>query len=329
MKISLARLIILLIILTFNLSCQKTDQHRQNLYKKEITVKNLQRRYAIYIPKNPPTSPMALVFELHGGGVYIEDLTGESGHKSPYKLWMDLADKEKFIVVYPQGLDGTYSKPSWNDCRKNAQINSNADDVFFISKLIEEISSTYKIDQDRIFISGTSNGGLMALRVAIELPEKISAVAVTAAAMPDKSKCKDPQKPLSVMFINATSDNYLPYDGSFLSNPPNPKHGSVYSVKKSVQIWQKLNQTNPKPDIYNFADIDPNDGSVVTRYIYTNPNNKTSVVLYKITGGGHLAPSIKERYSAFYEKYMGKQNHDIEMTTEVWNFFSVNYTHLY
>jgi len=29
-------------------------------------------------------------------------MTGESGHKTPYKLWMELADNEKFIVVYPK-----------------------------------------------------------------------------------------------------------------------------------------------------------------------------------------------------------------------------------
>ncbi len=289
--------------------------------KKKITIDDIQREYEIYLPENLGNSPEALVFELHGGGVYVKDLTAESGYKTPYKLWMNLADKENFIVVYPQGLNGSYLKPSWNDCRKNAQINSNANDVLFISKLIDKITRKYEIDSKRVFISGTSNGALMALRLAIEIPDKIKAVAATAGSMADVSKCKDPKKPISVMFINSTKDNRLPYNGGLLSNPPNQKHGSVYSVEKSVRIWRNLNKSAEKPTIRRFIDLDPSDESTVIAYKYSNSENGTEVVLYKIEGGGHLAPSIKERYSAFYEKLMGKQNHDIEMTTEVWNFF--------
>jgi len=59
----------------------------------------------------------------------------------------------------------------------------------------------------------------------------------------------------------------------------------------------------------------------VEPYIYSIGIKGTEVILYKVYGGGHSAPSILERYSWLFEKYFGKQNHDIEMTTEVWNFF--------
>jgi poly(3-hydroxybutyrate) depolymerase len=43
--------------------------------------------------------------------------------------------------------------------------------------------------------------------------------------------------------------------------------------------------------------------------------------LYEVFGGGHVEPSIREHYSAIAELYLGRQNHDIEMALEIWNFF--------
>lgn len=291
------------------------------LFKKEILVNGVKRRYAVYIPKDLKKFSCALVFELHGGGVYIKDLTGESGHKSPYKLWMNLAETEKFIVVYPEGKNGVYGKPTWNDCRADCIVNSNADDVGFIKSIIDEISKNYDIDKKRVYVSGTSNGGFMALRLAVEMSDKIAAVAAVAASMPARSKCKSPQNPVSVLFINGTDDNHLPYNGGYISNPPNPDHGKALSVRDSVNFWVRFDDTKKIPTKYTFTDIDKEDNSIVERFDYKEGKHSTEVTLYKVIGGGHSAPSIKQRYSSLFELYFNKQNHDIETTTEVWNFF--------
>ncbi|NOY78389.1 MAG: hypothetical protein GXO76_11035 [Calditrichaeota bacterium] len=291
------------------------------LYMRTLQVGKMTRRYAYYIPKNPGNVPLPVVFELHGGGIFIEDMTGESGYKTPYKLWMTLADSEKLIVVYPEGKNGAYGKPTWNDCRANSTVSSTADDVGFIRGLIKWFSLNYSIDLQRVYVSGTSNGGLMALRLAVELPDKIAAVAAVAAAMPDSSECRAPASPMSVLFMNGTADNHLPYRGGTLSNPPNPSHGTVYSTEKSVKLWTTVDHTGSVPVVYQFPDRDMQDGSTVVRYTYSNGIKGTEVVLYKVIGGGHSAPSIQERYSRLFEAYFGRQNHDIEMVKEVWKFF--------
>ncbi|NOZ13702.1 MAG: hypothetical protein GXO69_08670 [Acidobacteria bacterium] len=298
-----------------------------NLTYNTVTVDNRERRYALYVPELPDTSSYPMVLELHGGGVYIEDMTGKSGHKTPYKLWMNLADNEKFIVVYPEGLDGSYNAPTWNDCRGNCTVSSTADDVSFISTIIDKLSQLYRIDSNRIYASGTSNGGLMALRLAVELPNKIAAVAAVAAAMPDQSKCGPPGSPVPVLFMNGTADRHLPYSGGTVGDPPRADHGSVYSTEESVNIWTTLDQTKTVPIEYHYPDLDPTDNSSVTRYTYSDGVSGTEVVLYKIIGGGHSAPSIQERYSRLFEYYFGKQNHDIEMVNEVWNFFKTKMLH--
>ncbi len=297
------------------------NEYQNNIVTKTIMVDGVARRYAIYIPDNLKNLSIPIVFELHGGGIYIEDMIGESGHKTPYKLWTDLAKKEKFIVVYPEGLNGVYGKPTWNDCRKDCSVNSGANDVLFIKTLIEKISTEYNVDSKRIYVSGTSNGGFMALRLAVELSDRIAAVAAVSASMPAISKCKPPRNPISVLFMNGTNDNHMPYTGGYISNPPNVKHGSAQSTEDAVKFWVNFDHTEKKPIRYVYPDLDNTDGGTVEKFDYKNGDKKTEVVLYKINGGGHSAPSIKEKYSFVFEKYFNKQNHDIEMTTEIWNFF--------
>ncbi len=307
--------------LLFNCSKHNEPQIESGLFTKTIFVDGLNRKYAIYIPENIENITLPLIFELHGGGIYIDDMTGKSGYKTPYKLWMNLAESEKFIVIYPEGINGSYNKPTWNDCRGDCIVNSNADDVHFIETLINEISDNYAIDQNRIYVSGTSNGGFMALRLAVELNNKIAAVAAIASAMPAVSECIQPYSPISVLFMNGTDDNHMPYYGGYVSNPPNPDHGSAQSTENSVNFWINFNHTDTVPITFTFPDLDSLDGGIVEKFDYKNGDQSTEVVLYKVNGGGHSAPSIQEQYSALFEQYFNKQNHDIEMTTEVWNFF--------
>ncbi|MCF6270584.1 MAG: hypothetical protein L3J41_12795 [Melioribacteraceae bacterium] len=314
-----------ILLIFLSISCHKPvsieSPAEYGLFTKNIVVDEATRSYAIYIPKDLGNSSYPLIFELHGGGVYIEDMTGESGYKTPFKLWMNLAENEKFIVVYPEGLNGSYDKPTWNDCRGDCIVSSDANDVNFIETLINNISADYNIDQNRIYASGTSNGGFMALRLAIELNDKIAAVAAVVSAMPAVSDCNLPNNPISVLFMNGTNDNYMPYNGGYLSDPPNPDHGSTQSTENSVNFWINFNHTDTIPTTYTFPDLDNSDGGIVEKFDYKNGEQGTEVVLYKVNGGGHSAPSIKEQYSSLFEQYFNKQNHDIEMTTEVWNFF--------
>ncbi len=299
----------------------ETPSQSTGLFTRHITFDGADRRYAIYIPKNLPDQNVPLVFELHGGGIYIEDMTGQSGHKTPFKLWMKVADTAKFIVIYPEGLNGAYNKPTWNDCRGDCIVSSDADDVGFIEKLMDITAAQYHIDPNRIYVSGLSNGGFMAQRMGIERGNKIAAIASIVAAKPAVSDCSAPVRPIPVLFMNGTDDNHMPYNGGLLSNPPNPDHGTVLSTPETINYWTQFNQTDTIPIYTTFPDLDPDDGGIVEKYKYPNGTNQTEVVFYKVNGGGHAAPSIREQYAPLFEQYFNKQNHDIEMVFEVWKFF--------
>jgi len=285
-----------------------------------MQIDGMERTYDLYIPSDPGTSSHPLIFLLHGHGGSVSQLTGQNGNAAPHRVWLEIAEREKLILVIPSGALSPDGNPGWNDCRADAESNPKTDDVKFIRELIQTVAKSCAIDRSRIFASGMSNGGNMALRLALELSDQIAAVAVVASAMPKVNACGPPAHPVSVLFMNGTADPLLPYEGGEVAKGWG-KRGSVISADASVHYWIKHNQTKTEPEAKQFPQRKQGGRSSVTRYRYSGGKEGTEVVLYKIEGGGHTEPSIKELYSGPFELQVGSQNCDIEMADEVWCFF--------
>lgn len=286
-----------------------------------IIVDDTPRFYTYYVPGNPGPSPRPLVILLHGGGGEAAQLTGEKQLVSPYRVWINIAERNNLFLALPEGTENDTGSQVWNDCRADATSNSGADDVRFIELLIDHLSHLYPIDTNRIYASGSSNGGHMAIRLAIELSNKIAAVAPVSAGMPGDSGCGPATYPTSILFMNGTDDPIMPYEGGEVGGAFSG-HGTALSVEESVRFWVNFNNTDPVPFVSHFPDINRRDGSRVIKILYPNGIEGTQVALYKISGGGHGEPSIREQYSHFFELWvMGRQNHDIEMAEIVWKFF--------
>jgi len=74
--------------------------------------------------------------------------------------WSQLADREGFIVIYPEGIGLLGFLQHWNAghcCGKAAE--DDWDDVAFIEAAINGVSIQYEIDKHRIYMVGFSNGG--------------------------------------------------------------------------------------------------------------------------------------------------------------------------
>ncbi|MGI9551635.1 MAG: alpha/beta hydrolase family esterase [Aurantibacter sp.] len=316
------RLLIAILLIGLFMSCSKSDDAvaaNMGLFTKEtIMVNGSARTYDYYVPDGlSSASPM--IFLLHGGGSSSDDLTGESGLKAPYSIWMDIADDEKFIVVFPNGEINPLGGQGWNDCRADATTNPSVDDVGFIDTLIDHFINSLSVDPNRIYASGTSNGGHMSLRLALELSDKIAAVAPVVASMPAMS-CSAPADPISILFMNGTQDPLLPYNGGEVA-PSIGGRGTVLSAQESVDFWVNFNQIDPIPVELSFQDTNTMDNSTVKKITYSGGLEGTQVVLYEVLGGGHVEPSLAEQYSAVLEMVLGYQNHEIEMAAEIWEFF--------
>ncbi|MEL6558539.1 MAG: hypothetical protein AAFQ94_10165 [Bacteroidota bacterium] len=312
-------LALFLFILIFSACSQddpEIDGNESGLIENQsISIQGENRQYHLFIPSGVENS--SLLFLLHGNGSSYNDLTGLNNVKSPYKPWLDIAEDENIILVIPNGNIGSSNRRGWNDCRSDAPTNPNSADVLFISSLIDFIIDTYQADSGKVYALGTSNGGHLCIRLAEEIPDKLTAFGAILASNAINSQCLRSNVPISALFMNGTSDPILPYEGGEMAFD----RGEVLSTEASVNYWIDKNNTNAVPQISSFDDIDVNDNSTVEKHLYLNGTDNTEVVLYKVIGGGHTEPSIEERYNSIFLSLTGNQNGDIEMANEVWAFF--------
>jgi polyhydroxybutyrate depolymerase len=276
--------------------------------RRTITHDGLERTYYLHIPSSyDGTAPTPLVMALHGGGGSAEKM-----NKLTNGGLNLLADQQGFIVVYPQGVD-----KHWNDGRKTIN-ETNADDVGFLSTLIDHLAAEYNIDTQRVYATGISNGGFMSFRLACELSDKISAIApVTAALSTDLAPTCSPSQPVSILLINGTDDPLVPWEGGEIEVGRH-KRGKVLSTADTIEFWAAQNHCATSPIITQEPDSDPNDGTQVRRESRKWCDNGTEVVLYAIEGGGHTWPG---GWQYLPERIVGKTSRDIDANQIIWRFF--------
>ena len=260
-----------------------------------ITHGGLQREYILYVPAMyTPGTPVPLVLNFHG-------YTSNAFEQLNYGDFRPIADTAGFIVVHPMGtvdlLGNTHFNVGWGT--------SNVDDLGFASDLIDSLSATYSINQDRIYSTGMSNGGFMSYLLACELSDRIAAIAsVTGTMNVNQAAMCSPTHPMPVMEIHGTADQTVPYTGNIIFS----------TTPAAIAYWVSYNECETPATITSIPDTDTADGCTAEHQVYVNGNNGSSVEHYKIIGGQHTWPG-----SAFGG--VGT-NQDIDACKEIWRFFS-------
>lgn len=291
------------------------------LKDQSIVIQDHERTYDLYVPTKLGTSPRPLVLLLHGHIGNADVMTGENRKAAPYKVWLDIAEREKLLVLIPDGVEGSKGHRGWNDCRADATSNPTLDDVAFIDTLLNSLSKAYPVDASRLYVTGTSNGGGMTYRLAIERSDRFAAAAPIVAALPKNSECKAaPDKPISILIMNGTRDPLLPYTGGQTGNSKSER-GESLSTRESVRYWVQQNGCNTLPEVHDLADKNEKDNSRIHVEHFGKCRDGVDVFLYEVRGGGHTEPSLSEHYRRLYKRIVGPQNRDIEMADEVWAFF--------
>ena len=264
------------------------------------------------------TRPRAIVLLLHGNGGSAASLLGDGRPAAPYRRWREIARRERLWLVAPDGLPGPDGRRGWNDCRADATGNPDVDDTGFLLALL----SQQRLEAGRrdlpAFVVGTSNGGNMALRVAIERPEVFRAHAAIVAAMPARSECAAPTRPASVLFANGTADPILPFGGGEVWVGP-VFRGTSLGTLVSARAWARLDGAAGAPRIVTLPDLDGN-GLTIERSTWRGRGRgrrRHDTVLYTVQGGGHAEPSRSERLPR-----ATRQSGDVEIADEIWGFFA-------
>jgi polyhydroxybutyrate depolymerase len=246
-------------------------------------VLGFRRSYLIHIPSGwDRAKSLPLVVALHGGFSTARKMELETGLS-------DLADKEGFFVLYPNGVTLFGWLQHWNaeHCCGIA-MRRDIDDVGFVSQAIDEVKSHLNVDPACIYMVGYSNGGMLAYLFPAKRPETLAAVAVIASTIGSRSspsapemKVSPPPSPVPLIAFHGRADDTVPYAGGRAG-----KQGHLYvSVNDSMAFWVKANQGSQLPVREWMME------GKVTKDTWNLGNRHNEVVLYSLEGWKHSLPT--------------------------------------
>ncbi len=143
-------------------SCQKCWPRHGEIDAQIIEIGDETRTYRLVVPKTVELAkPVSLVVAFHGMLIDSKDVMPK------YTRLNETAEAKKFIIAYPEAVG-----KSWGIAPE--KVNS---DLAFFDALLTQVKAAYKIDLDRVFVLGMSNGGYFAHLVGKERSQTVAAVA--------------------------------------------------------------------------------------------------------------------------------------------------------
>ena len=274
-----------------------------------IAVGSIRRTYSTYVPRElAKGAPLVVV--MHGSGENGAAVRLEVGY-----AFDRLADEYGFAVVYPNAHAGY-----WNACSvvgNESRSAPDADDVGFLVGMADKLIAEVGTDPGRVFAVGSSRGGSMALRLALEAPSRFRAVAAVSASVPapENFKCKPVERGTSsVMIMNGTEDPIVPFDGGEVSLfGLFYKNGKMLSARESGQYFADLNDMTgaPEEDHTQVAD------GISVEHVFWRDDSEVEVELVAIHGGGHGIPQPYRRRP----RILGPSAMEPNGPAMIWAFF--------
>jgi len=146
-------------------------------------------RYLLYLPDGYATgmAPWPLILFLHGGGEAGDDLFLVKKEGLPRLLQQ--GQHIPFVVASPQSPRKAWSIP---------------DLILFL----DEIERTYRVDRERVYVTGLSTGAYASWLLAIYHPDRIAAIAPVTTHKKPPDICR--MKPVPVWAFHNAGDSRAP-----------------------------------------------------------------------------------------------------------------------
>lgn len=271
-----------------------------------------ERTYWMHLPPAADESKkLPLVFVFHGAGGHGRWAAGETG-------WNAKADKEEFIVVYP---DGTPAKPDesvnfltnprlWNDGSGRGAIGRlNIDDVGFVNAMLDELIARHPVDPRRIYATGFSNGAGMTFHLGTKLSTRFAAIAPVA------SHCwladPKPERAIPTIYIIGTVDPLVPYLGGDARTPWSLHAEKKPPVSETLAKWSKALGCPAESQTLH-------DENGVKEFRFGPGREGSELLVYTVEGLGHHWPGGKGQLK---EELAGKRSDKLNADDVIWDFF--------
>lgn len=276
--------------------------------ERSITSGGVERTYRINIPRDyEDSTPQPLVLGFHGNGSDGAEFQNYTG-----------LPQLPAVTIFPDGARQDGGKRSW----QGAPYASGADDVAFVSDLLDSIESEHCIDLNRVFATGKSNGGGMVSVLACHLGERFSAFAPVAGAYyPQSTAGCDYSTPTPMLAIHGTADATMHYDGGHRQGEDYP------GVREWLRPWaetagcrktseREIGRRGEEVTRTRWSQCAAEGSDEAEESDRTEATGRTvRVELYSVTDGGHVWPG-ELVYSGG-----GYATKDFSATDTIWKFF--------
>ena len=251
----------------------------------DLTFYSSERPSLVFLPTDyDPTKQHALVVALSG---YSDNAAYFVNQQ--YALG-GLVDLGRIILVAPEGtIHPDLGVPFWNAipscCGFEPIFGPMADDSGFLATLVDDLLATFPIDSARVYFLGSSNGGAMAYRFALDHPDKVAAV-VSIAGLFNFPEFP-PSAPTSILQIHGTTDATVSYFGGTIV--PGWEFTEYPGVHEVVAYWAALAGCHGELSTYGAAlDLDELiPGAETERQRYRGCRGNIFVELWTVHGSDH------------------------------------------
>ncbi|HQR42342.1 MAG TPA: PHB depolymerase family esterase [Gemmatales bacterium] len=271
------------------------------------------RSYRLYTPTTgQPPYPVVLAF--HGAG-------GTARIMLFHSRWLQQAEHGGFIVVAPEGTSPQPDeKPSfrfnpqlWNlGGATTAAPTGNADDVGFVRAILDKVATDLPIDTSRIYSTGFSNGAGLTFRLAVELGDRLAAIAPVAGLPYFKSG--PPPRPIPTYFLIGSEDPLVPWQGGKIISPWTNQPTVRPAVLEQLHLWTTTSR------FHLIGGKSEHGEQIEHATIGTLPDDPACVMYTRCFGLGHHWPGGRD--VGVPEEVLGPRIKTIDATERIWQFLS-------
>lgn len=198
---------------------------RSRRFARTVTVDGIERSYQCSVPAylcedagGAPAETVPLILAIHG--------KGDNGLDFLIGTNLGTADA---IVAAPTGQGLAWSPAPY-------AVTTIEEDTALIDAIVADITSTYPVDRDRIYLAGFSNGGGFVVELAVNAPERYAGVATVAGAIRTDIESIESGDPIDYLNIHGTWDDVVPYAGQ--------DRGSLGLIRPAAEITAAFRRRN-------------------------------------------------------------------------------------
>ncbi|MBW8482439.1 alpha/beta hydrolase family esterase [Actinomadura parmotrematis] len=245
-----------------------------------------QRRNAILrLPDDYDGTPRPVLFHFPG-------LFETPGLAEFFGRMADFAQTRGLIMITPE-----HYGVGWQGVAAGTP-SPDLDDPGFVTALQDVLMRRFNADPRRLYASGMSNGGFFTSKMACD-NKRFAAYVPVSGQLNDPASCA-PGRAVPIVLIHGDGDPLVPYG----------------TVAPAAAFWARNNGCAATTTDTDLPDIDPGDGTTVTRHDYRGCPADAPVIVYQVKGGGHNWPGG----IPFLGPLLGGTTRDIDANAVIWDF---------